>query len=149
MCRALHSNKAPFTNTQHKWNLCSDCQIPMRIPVGGSERKDLICVLINDKSEEETFYLGCQAAKASSLNTLVVTFITNLHKTKNLFIFFAGIIVIFVKVHYVLSLAKHLRIKLVWLLTCLKASICFIRWGALCNNWWRLNIKFSKPIWSF
>jgi len=45
--------------------------------VGGSERKDLICVLINDKSEEETFYLGCQVAKASNLSTLVVTFITN------------------------------------------------------------------------
>lgn len=45
----------------------------------GSERKDLICVLINDKSKEKTFYLGCQAAKASNLKTLVVTCITNLH----------------------------------------------------------------------
>lgn len=149
MCRAFCINKASFTNTQHKWNLCFNCQIPMRIPVRGSETKDLICVLINDKSEEDTFYLGCQAAKASDLNTLVVTFITNLHKKKNMFVFFAGLIVNFIKVRYVLILAKCLRIKLVWLLTCLKASICFIRWGALCNNWWRLSIKFSKPIWSF
>lgn len=38
----------------------------MRIPASGSKRKDLICVLINEECEEETFYLGCQAAEASN-----------------------------------------------------------------------------------
>lgn len=79
----------------------------------GTQRKDLICVLINDKSEEETFYLGFQTAKISNLNTLVLTFFTKLHKTKRIFIFSEGLIVNCMKVHYVLDLTKCLRIKLV------------------------------------
>lgn len=79
----------------------------------GSQIKDLIFVLINDKREEETFYLGSQAAKTSNLNTLVVIFFTKLHKIKHIFTFFEGFIVNFMKVHYVLDLTKCVRIKLV------------------------------------
>lgn len=71
-----------------------------------SQKKDLICALINDKSEEDTFYLHSPAAKTSNLNTLVVIFFTKLHKTKHIFIFFEGLIVNFTKVHYVLDLVK-------------------------------------------
>lgn len=70
-------------------------------------------MFINDKSEEETFYLGLQEGKTSNLNTLAVIFFTKLHKIKHIFIFSEALIVNCIKVHYVLDLAKCLRIKLV------------------------------------